>query len=145
MATDGPVLLPLTPEAREAIQSDEVRIGKLPFRVGREARYGVVHGRLVSMERRHLVNEPSNELYIIDEGEFLNVSREHFLIEQGPDGEYVLTDRGSTCGTIVDDRGLRGSGEAARHVLKDGSVIRIGTPESPFLFRFVISASPTER
>lgn len=133
-----PALLPLTAEARQSIGCDAVPVTDLPFRVGRESRYGVMHGKVVSMERRNSSAAPNNELYIHDNAEFLNVSREHFQIEQRADGTYEIIDRGSTCGTIVDDMVAGGESNVMRRPLKHGSLIRIGTPASPFLFRFVV-------
>ena len=52
-----------------------------------------------------------------------------------------VLDRGSTCGTIVDDTPLGGGASTMRAPLRDGSIIRIGTATSPFLFRFVASGA----
>jgi hypothetical protein len=130
-------LEPMNPDCRTAIRAERVPIRTLPFRVGRESRFGVMHGKVVSMERRNAESAPNNELYIQDDAEFLNVSREHFQIESKPDGTYELLDRGSTCGTIVDGVAAGGESPLSRCPLKHGSVIRVGTPASPFVFRFV--------
>lgn len=139
MSDETPVLRSETPTAREALQADEVRLDALPFRVGRESRYGLVRGQWRSMERRELEAAPNNELYLIDNGDVLNVSREHFQIERDDDGNYALVDRGSTCGTVVDDTPLGTDEDQIRIPLRDGSRIRIGTPESPFEFTFVFA------
>jgi hypothetical protein len=138
MSNSVPVLRPETPASREALQADEVRLDTVPFRVGRESRYGLVHGQWRSMERRQLESTPNNELYLIDSGDVLNVSREHLVIEEDGDGGYTLTDLGSTCGTIVDDTALGEDSGQRQATLENGSRIIIGTPESPFIFTFVI-------
>lgn len=89
------------------------------------------------MERRELQAAPNNELYIHDLNDILNVSREHLQIEQLDDGSYMVEDRDSTCGTIVDDTPIGSVEESTRCPLKEGSLIRVGTPESPFVYRFV--------
>ena len=129
-------LLPLSAEARAAIKADAVPLHTFPFRVGRESRFGVLRGQIVSMERRNQQADPNNELYIHDDAEVLNVSREHFQIERKADGGYELVDRGSTCGTLVDDQPAGGESSVSRRPLRDGSIIRIGTSASPYIFRF---------
>ena len=138
MSDSAPILRPLTSTAREALQAEEVRLDSMPYRVGRESRYGLVRGQWRSLERRQLVGTPNNELYLIDTGDVLNVSREHFLIERDDDGNYTLVDRESTCGTIVDDVGLGSETGQDRCPLHDGSTIVVGTEESPFSYKFVI-------
>ncbi len=140
MSTTTPILRALTEEARKAMQRDERMIEHVPYRVGREQRVVLVGGEYRSMERRRTNVPPTNELYLLDAGEKLNVSREHFQIEQEQDGSYVLTDRGSTCGTIVDDLPVGGQERGGRLPLKNGSTIRVGTSSSPYLFEFVIPA-----
>lgn len=88
------------------------------------------------MERRNTDASPSNELYLLDHEEFLNISREHFQIDRKPDGSYEVIDRGSTCGTIVDNVAGGGHGKPTHLPLRHGSVIRVGTPSSPYVFRF---------
>ena len=131
-------LKPQTPEAREALQTDIVRLDRFPFRVGRESRYGLVRGQWKSMERRQLEAPPNNDLYLVDRGDVLNISREHFNIIRKDDGSYALDDRGSTCGTSVDDTNLGIGCEQSQRALKDGSTIIIGTQESPYRFTFNI-------
>jgi len=136
-----PVLLPLTPEAEESIQGKEIRLEPFPFRVGRESRLRMVNGVLRPMERRKLHAPPNNELYLIDRGERLNVSREHFQIEKRrEDGTYELVDRGSACGTIVGGHVVGGRDKGGRCPLKDGDVIVVGTSKSLLVFRFLLSS-----
>ena len=133
-----PVLQPLTPEARESIQGDEIKLDKFPFRVGRECRVRMVDGSPHVIERRKLHGPPNNDLYLLDRGRRLNVSREHFQIEKKEDGTYELVDRGSACGTIVGNQAIGGSDKGGRCPLKDGDVIVVGTSESQIVFRFLL-------
>ena len=133
-----PVLQPLTSEARKSIQGDEIILDKSPFRVGRECRVRMVDGSLHVIERRKTHDPPNNDLYLLDGGRRLNVSREHFQIEQKEDGTYELLDRGSACGTIVGKQVVGGSDKGGRGLLKDGDVIVVGTSESPIMFRFLL-------
>ncbi len=141
MSTTTPSLRPLTEEARKSMQRDERLIEHVPYRVGRERRVALVAGEYRSIERRQTSAPPTNELYLLDVGEKLNVSREHFQIEQEPNGSYVLIDRGSACGTIVDDQLVGGNDQGGRCPLNNGSEIRVGTSSSPYLFEFVIPES----
>lgn len=138
MSTETPVLRALTPEARQAIQRPERAITHVPYRVGREQRVVLVAGEYRSIERRQSGASPTNDLYMLDLGEKLNVSREHFQIERDEDGHYVLVDRGSACGTIVDDQPVGGHDQGGRRKLHNGSTIRVGTRHSPILLEFVL-------
>ena len=136
------VLKALTPEAECAvpdgmIESGLVGIRKFPFRVGRESRGTIVDGKFHRIERpRFGDRKPNNDLYLIDAGEQLEISREHFQIESTAEG-FVLVDRGSACGTSV--AGVRvGVGSTRSSApLKDGDTIGIGTEETPYLFAFI--------
>ena len=138
MSDTMPVLRPLTDEARKAMQREERLITHVPYRIGRERRVVLVAGEYRSVERRASEQAPNNELYLVDMGEKLNVSREHFQIEQEADGRYVLIDRGSACGTIVDDQPVGGHDHGGRWPLHNGSTIRVGISSSPYLFQFVV-------
>ena len=76
----------------------------------------------------------SNELYLRDISDPLNVSREHFQVEW-QDGDLTLVDRGSTCGTIVEGRQVGGNGKGGTAPLSDGAVIIVGTAFSLFVFK----------
>ncbi len=118
------------------IRTDRISVNRFPYRIGRESRLGVVHGRLRILERRELSCPPTNDLYLCDPGPVLYVSRQHFQIEQTDDGGYQLFDRGSTCGTIVGNQMVGGSAQGSRCTLLDGNVVVIGTSESPYVFKF---------
>lgn len=138
MHDDVPELRPLSDGARKSIEGAKtVRLTRFPFRFGRESRYATVHGERVSMEKRFTEAHPNNEVYLIDEHEVLNVSREHFQIDRLIDGSYKLVDRNSTCGTIVDGRHIGSKERSSEAPLKSGSRIIVGTTDSPFVFEFV--------
>ncbi|MCP3888280.1 MAG: hypothetical protein GY702_05325, partial [Desulfobulbaceae bacterium] len=89
------VLKPLTSEAKEAIprgqlEGEFVCIKKLPFKIGRESRVKRVKGKLERLERPKMGGkEPNNNLYLVDQGRFLNISREHLQIERD-ENDFVL-------------------------------------------------------
>lgn len=141
MAQLSPILRAMTPEARHALGADEVVVDVLPFRVGRESRARSARPPPANVERREGRMQPNNELYLLDRGERIQISREHFQIQQRDDGSYELLDRHSACGTVVDDRPVGGRDEGGRSELRSGSTIRVGTAGSPYLFKFVLSTT----
>lgn len=138
MSNLAPVLIPMTSEAQEAIQGDSIKLNKFPFRIGRESRVNTAVGSVRYKERRKKTTPPNNDLYIRDTGKNLNISRVHLQIEKKEDGTYDIVDRGSTCGTIVDNRVVGGRDKGGRCPLKDGHVIMIGSSKSPFIFKFLV-------
>jgi hypothetical protein len=136
------VLKGMTPEALAAapparVESGLIRIEAFPFRVGREARVAMVDGELMVLDRRPRTGheKPSNDLYLHDSGKSLNISREHFQIDSTPNG-YVLTDRGSACGTSVNGVPVGGNDTGGSAALKDGDTIGVGNESSPYVFIF---------
>jgi hypothetical protein len=136
------VLKAITPEAKKAVpqsllEEGIVSIRKFPFRVGRESRVKKINGRLERIERPRLNNgRPSNDLYLIDDGHLLNISREHFQIDKN-DNDYFLFDRGSACGTRIGRAIAGGQNSCGSLSLKDGDIITIGAKGSPYLFQFI--------
>jgi pSer/pThr/pTyr-binding forkhead associated (FHA) protein len=129
------LLVALTPEAYAALGARELEITSFPFRVGRESREAQRTRDGLVTERRDPGSRPSNDLYLRDRQEPLNVSREHVLIERR-DAGYVLVDRESTCGTIVEGETVGGKNRGGTVALHDGDVIIVGTSASPFVFKF---------
>ena len=130
-----PSLVALTPEARAALGGAEVEIGLFPFRVGRDSRSGPRATPRSAAERRMPGTPPTNELYLAEPSEVVNVSREHFQIQY--DGtSYVLVDRQSTCGTLVEGAVIGGAKAGGEVQLSDGDVIIVGTSQSPYIFKF---------
>lgn len=130
----------LTPEARSALGGSTLRIAHFPFRVGRESRLGE---RVVAFpgSRRRPDSEPNNDLYLIDPGTILNVSREHFLIDANERG-YFLVDRGSACGTLVEGELVGEQKKGGTRQLQNQDVIIVGTSESRYAFKFLMSGAP---
>lgn len=142
LLTPQAALEPLTPEAsaclpKGTLEHGFVRIAKFPFSIGRESRVKEREGRLIRLERlKFTQHEPNNDLYLIDSGRPLNISREHFVITQSDHG-FRLLDRRSACGTSVDSEHIGGHDSGGEIELKDGSVIAIGSEDTPYLFRFI--------
>jgi pSer/pThr/pTyr-binding forkhead associated (FHA) protein len=86
-------------------------------------------------ERRSPGSRPANDLYLVEHDEPLNVSRAHFQIDRD-DAGYVLVDRGSTCGTLVEGEIAGGDTRGGTIALHDGDVIIVGTSKSPYVFKF---------
>lgn len=98
----------------------------------------IIDGRIERIERVRTNNvDPNNDVYLIDDGHLLNISREHFQIEQSGD-RFFLYDRGSACGTIVNGRRVGGDDSDETVELQDGDVITIGTRQSPYTFQFIL-------
>ena len=133
-------LVALTPETRTAIGGDAVIATPLPFRVGRESRGNGI-STLFAREQRNPGGPRTNELYLKELSEQVNVSREHFQIEWGSQGP-ILVDRGSTCGTIVEGEQVGGEGQGGTAPLRDGDVIIVGTAFSPFVFKVRVETDP---
>jgi FHA domain len=127
-------LVALTEEARTALRGEQHVIERFPFKVGRESRLAGRKAWHVT-ERRAGGAPPLNDLYLLEPGEVLNVSREHFAIEHDGD-RHVLVDRGSACGTLVEGRLVGGDRSGGRAELHDHDVIIVGTSASPFVFKF---------
>ena len=132
---DRALLVALTPESGTALGAPEREITGFPYRVGRESR-GVqpTHHGFVR-ERRDPGSHPSNDLYLVEGAEPLNVSREHFEIDRAGAG-YLLVDRASTCGTIVEGEIVGGDTRGGTRSLHDGDVIIVGSSRSPYAFKF---------
>lgn len=134
----GCYLVALTPESAEAIRATEINVPHLPFRVGRESRrFKWTELGLVGERRKS--GPTNNDLYLVEEGEPMNVSREHFLIDRDDTG-YFLQDRGSMCGTIVEGQVVGGGGISGRAPLADHDVIIVGTSLSRYIFKFRVEA-----
>lgn len=134
--TTTAALAALTPEAKVAIGGAQLAIGTFPFRVGRDSRAGKRPIARVLMDRRRPVSRPNNELYLPEPEPATNVSREHFQIEHNG-AQYVLVDRQSTCGTIVEGQVVGGKQTGGAVPLRDGDVIIVGTSASRYVFKFL--------
>ncbi len=104
----------------DALGGGEMSISKFPFKVG----------------RKHEIDDvdvlSDNDLYLQDFPPF-NVSRNHFQIDK-VEGRYVVIDRGSRLGTIVNGKRID-----AQTVLNMGAnKIIVGQKISPFAFKLEI-------
>jgi pSer/pThr/pTyr-binding forkhead associated (FHA) protein len=135
-APHGRVLLvALTPESRTALGASQTEIQRLPYRVGRESRGTQRIGDGFVGERRSPGSRPTNDLYLVENDEPMNVSRSHFQIDRS-DAGYLLVDLESTCGTIVEGTLVGGVTRGGTIPLHDGDVIIVGTSNSPYAFKF---------
>ncbi len=136
------VLEAMTPEALSAVSQGNIINGfipirKFPFRIGRESRVRVVDGKIERIERPKLNQvDPNNDLYLVDRGVLLNISREHLQIECHGDSHRIV-DRNSASGTKVNLEPVGGDDSGGEISLSDGDEITIGTKASPYRYRFV--------
>jgi pSer/pThr/pTyr-binding forkhead associated (FHA) protein len=128
-------LVALTPESRAALGAPQAEIERFPYRVGRESRGIQRTSEGLVRERRSPGSRPANDLYLVEHDEPMNVSREHFEIDHAGT-EYLLVDRASTCGTIVEGEIVGGGTRGGTIALHDGDVIIVGTSKSPYVFKF---------
>jgi pSer/pThr/pTyr-binding forkhead associated (FHA) protein len=128
-------LAALTPEARTALGGPELVITAFPFRVGRDSRGARRAVARILMDRRRGASRPNNELYLSEVDPAADVSREHFQIEHNGI-DYVLIDRQSSCGTLVEGQQVGGKQAGGAVVLHDGDVIIVGTSASRYAFKF---------
>ena len=104
----------------DALGGGEMGISKFPFKVGRKNEIDDVD--VLS----------DNDLYLQDFPPF-NVSRNHFQIDKIED-RYVVVDRGSRLGTIVNGKKI-----SMQNVLKIGeNKVIVGQKISPFAFKLEI-------
>jgi pSer/pThr/pTyr-binding forkhead associated (FHA) protein len=130
-------LAALTPESQRALGAAEIEMMGFPFRIGRESRAGHRVAPRVIAERRKTEVRTNNEVYLAENTEPFNVSREHLQIEHNG-SDYILTDRQSTCGTLVEGRVIGGQHVGGAVLLHDGDVIIVGTSASRYIFKFRI-------
>jgi hypothetical protein len=140
MTATAAFLKALTPEAKTCLGGPLFQIPHFPFRVGRESR-GSIGGHFPN-SRRRLDSSPNNDLYLVDAGHLLNISREHFQIERR-NGAFFLVDCGSACGTLVEGVTVGKGRVGGEKQLENGDVIIVGTSESRHAFKFV-TATPTD-
>ena len=139
----GATLVAVTDEARRALGAEEVQVVTGSFKFGRERRSAPREMRLpagLSEQRRGAVPE-LNDVYLPeDPAAALQIAGAHFTIEN-VDGQFFLTDRGSSCGTVVAGQRLGGRRKGGRTELQDGDEITVGTRSSPYIFRFQVESA----
>lgn len=129
----------LTPEAKACLGSSMNPIAHFPYRIGRDSRVGAAVP--VERSRRRPESAPNNDLYLLEAGPVFNVSREHLQIEFR-DGKYILSDRGSACGTIVEGEIVGADRRGGERKLESNDVFIVGTSESRYVFKFVVADAP---
>ncbi len=130
-------LIARTEDARRVLGMAEISIKRLPFKVGRENRTAATK-LVMSVERRLGLAPPLNDLYVVDPVLTHRVSREHFLIDF-TQGKFVLIDRGSVRGTLVNWRTIGGDRRGGHTELHDQDLIVLGDAASPFAFEFRVA------
>lgn len=117
----------------DALRSRKVEVRTFPYRVGRFAVDNVKNSSKIESE--HKERQGANDLYMYEEGPNYYISINHFVLDK-QDGQFVLIDRGSRSGVLVDDIPVKGS-----CVLKEENHIIIGSSYSPFLFKIEIKGA----
>ena len=138
-ATTAVRLIALTEEARDALGIAEITIERLPFSLGRETRTAsLLETRNVpSADRRRRLTPALNDVYLVESTTPHQVSREHLRIDFTR-AKYVLTDRGSACGTTVRGQTIGGARRGGHIELHDQDEVVVGNATSPFVFKFCI-------
>ncbi|MBO8131066.1 MAG: cyclic nucleotide-binding domain-containing protein [Candidatus Marinimicrobia bacterium] len=115
----------LTEESKKALRDKKIEIKKFPFKIGRDTR---LRSKDIFIE---------NDLYIEDKPPY-NVSRNHMSINY-LNGIFYVLDRGSSLGTIVNDKKIGGETNIYKTDLKEGeNIITLGSIRSPFKFKITI-------
>jgi hypothetical protein len=130
----------ITPESKASLGGSLYRIPHFPFKVGRECRVAV-RPLPFPNSRRRPDSIPNNDLYLLELGNVLNVSREHFLIDRQGD-TYIIVDRGSICGTLLEGELVGEKRKGGWKPLHNNDVIIVGGSESRFVFKFVLMVEP---
>ncbi|MBM3296924.1 MAG: FHA domain-containing protein [Candidatus Aminicenantes bacterium] len=128
----------LTPEAERSLSGPSARIPHFPFRVGRDSRRRIMP---LVPSRRKQDSPPSSDLYLKERGAAAFVSREHCLIDFR-NGVFVLEDRGSFYGTLVEGVQVGGQKLGGHKPLSHGDVLIFGGSGSPFAFKFLTEPPP---
>ncbi len=143
----SPQLVALTDKARAALgDRASVPISRFPFKVGRESRApGSLVQAAIAIERRLGIAPQLNDVYLLEpiSPDGFYISREHFQLEYADDTVFLF-DRNSACGTLVAGKRVGGDRSGGRTELRDGDVIVLGTPESPYQFRFEVNRVRSE-
>jgi hypothetical protein len=141
------ILEALTAQAAEAIGGRVVVVDRFPFRVGRWPRRWAGRALYLGLLKRLRlpIGRARNDLFLREPELVCFVSRHHFELDRQPEGTYSLTDRGSTCGTLVNGRLVGGRGQPESCMLGCGDEIVVGDPGSGLSFRFLVGARGVQR
>jgi pSer/pThr/pTyr-binding forkhead associated (FHA) protein len=128
----------LTPDAERALGAPVARIPHFPYRIGRDSRRREMP---LVPSRRRADSPPSSDLYLKERGAAAFVSREHCLIDWR-NGQFVLEDRGSFYGTLVEGRQVGGQKLGGQRPISHGDVLIFGGAGSSFAFKFLTELPP---
>ena len=137
------VLVPLTEDAKLSIANTShhkklIPIGTFPFKIGRESRMEEGdRGLFVKLRIMANSSRPNNDIYLIENKNNIEISKEHFEISNDKD-EYLIKDRNSTLGTKLNDIEIGKEQNKYTHILKDGDIIKIGSNHSKYEFQFLV-------
>ncbi len=125
--TPGNFLLRLFPLSRKTAQmlpEEGLAVETFPCRLGRAS------------EAKEPEALALNDIWLLDEVPF-HVSRNHMLFDLEEDGRYIVRDRGSKLGTIVNEHLLGGESKNRKEAALDfgDNVVILGNWKSPFRFR----------
>jgi len=122
------VLQALTEHAKARLPEPVITISKFPFRIGRKHE---VQGKGATVFA-------SNDLPIADDKPY-QISRNHCSIEREGD-HFFVRDRGSTVGTVVNDKPIGLAEDTLTCDLHGGdNEILLGADDSPFKFKVTLS------
>lgn len=135
------VLWPLTEKAKMSLPYEErmISIKSMPFKIGRESRVAKTEKGSYIKKRinyKEVDTTPSNDAYIVDKGELLQVSKQHCEIIAKED-KYFIIDKTSTNGTLINDVKIGKDAEQFETELKDGDIIQFGSEGSEFKYQFL--------
>lgn len=120
------VLCPLSHLTASILPPEGFVISTFPFRIGRAS------------EAHEPQSLDLNDLWLLDKAPF-RVSRSHLAFDLTESGVYVVRDRGSHLGSIVNEEPIGGRSERKTAELSEGdNVVVLGSRSSPFQFRAVL-------
>jgi len=122
------VLQALTEHARARLPEPVITISKFPFRIGRKHE---VQGKGATVFA-------ANDVALADDKPY-QISRNHCSIEREGD-HFFVRDRGSTVGTVVNDKPIGLAEDTLTCDLHGGdNEILLGADDSPFKFKIILS------
>jgi len=133
------VLLPVNEKTKKTISNKNIiSIKNFPFKIGRESR--VEENERGFFVKLRIFNgdsaQPSNDMYLIDNDEFLQISKQHLEISMD-ENSYIVRDRGSMNGTTINGETIGGDRQTAQKRINDGDIIQIGSDKSDYKFQFL--------
>ncbi len=124
------VLCPLSRLTAGMLPPDGIVIRQFPFRLGRAS------------EAHEPQSLDLNDLWLLDKPPF-EVSRNHLAFDLTEKGQYIVRDRGSHLGSIVNDQPIGGRSAHKSAVLEEGdNVVILGPRSSRYQFRVVLEPIP---